>query len=256
MEIGWRTARLCANETYMDCPYYEQLQYWGDTRIQAMITLYNTHDTCMVKNALEQGRQSIGADGITMGRYPTNSHQFISSFSLWWIGMGYDYWMYRGDEKYMKTLLPAYRTILAWYEQWLKPDYTLGHIPYWFFVDWAEGFPNGEPLREKDGNSALQDLMYLITLESVAKMEKAFGLPAMGEYYANIASTLKSAIRRKYWDESRGLFADTYKHKTFSQHVNSLAVLADVVTGKDAKRVVRLMLTDTDLIQATISLLS
>ena len=252
LEIGWRTARLCANETYMDCPYYEQLQYWGDTRIQAMITLYNTHDTCMVKNALEQGRQSIGADGITMGRYPTNSHQFISSFSLWWIGMGYDYWMYRGDEKYMKTLLPAYRTILAWYEQWLKPDYTLGHIPYWFFVDWAEGFPNGEPLREKDGNSALQDLMYLITLESVAKMEKAFGLPAMGEYYANIASTLKSAIRRKYWDESRGLFADTYKHKTFSQHVNSLAVLADVVTGKDAKRVVRLMLTDTDLIQATI----
>ena len=38
LEIGWRTARLCANETYMDCPYYEQLQYFGDTRIQAMIT--------------------------------------------------------------------------------------------------------------------------------------------------------------------------------------------------------------------------
>ena len=45
LEIGWHTARLCANETYMDCPYYEQLQYFGDTRIQAMITLYNTHDT-------------------------------------------------------------------------------------------------------------------------------------------------------------------------------------------------------------------
>ena len=41
----------------MDCPYYEQLQYFGDTRIQAMITLYNTHDAYMVKNAIEQGRQ-------------------------------------------------------------------------------------------------------------------------------------------------------------------------------------------------------
>ena len=80
LEIGWRTARLCANETYMDCPYYEQLQYFGDTRIQAMITLYNTRDTCMVKNALEQGRQSIVADGITMGRYPTNSHQLYLLF--------------------------------------------------------------------------------------------------------------------------------------------------------------------------------
>ncbi|MBP1611028.1 MAG: Bacterial alpha-L-rhamnosidase, partial [Acidobacteria bacterium] len=33
LEIGWRTARLCAVETYIDCPYYEQLQYIGDTRI-------------------------------------------------------------------------------------------------------------------------------------------------------------------------------------------------------------------------------
>ena len=37
-EVGWRTARLCAMETYMDCPYYEQLQYIGDARIQAMIS--------------------------------------------------------------------------------------------------------------------------------------------------------------------------------------------------------------------------
>jgi len=25
--VGWHTARLCANETYYDCPYYEQLRY-------------------------------------------------------------------------------------------------------------------------------------------------------------------------------------------------------------------------------------
>jgi hypothetical protein len=25
-DVGWRTARLCADETYMDCPYCEQLQ--------------------------------------------------------------------------------------------------------------------------------------------------------------------------------------------------------------------------------------
>jgi hypothetical protein len=34
-DIGWRTAQLCAGETYFDCPYYEQLQYEGDTRIQS-----------------------------------------------------------------------------------------------------------------------------------------------------------------------------------------------------------------------------
>lgn len=252
LAIGWRTARLCANETYMDCPYYEQLQYFGDTRIQAMVTLYNTRDSFMVKNALEQGRQSVVADGITMSRYPSSVHQFISSFSLWWICMGHDYWMYRGDEAYMKSLLPAYRGILSWYEQWLKPDYSLGYVPHWFFADWSAGFPNGEPIRERDGNSAFQDLMYILTLEAAAPMEETFGIPAMATHYRELASAMRATIRPKYWDENRGIFADTHDHRTYSQHVNALAVLADVVTGKEAASVMTQSLRDTTLVQATI----
>ena len=37
-DIGWHTARLCAMETYMDCPYYERLQYLGDTRLQMLVS--------------------------------------------------------------------------------------------------------------------------------------------------------------------------------------------------------------------------
>ncbi|MDR1980866.1 MAG: glycoside hydrolase [Tannerellaceae bacterium] len=252
LDIGWRTARLCAGETYMDCPYYEQLQYFGDTRIQAMVTLYNTHDTYMVKKAIEQGRQSIVADGITMSRYPTVLPQFIPSFSLWWICMGHDYWMYRGDEAYLATLLPAYRGILAWFEQWLKEDHSLAYIPYWFFADWAGGFPDGEPVREKGGNSAFQDLIYLLTLEAAAGMEQAFGLLSMSEHYYELAGKIRSTIHDKYWDDTRQLFADTHDHRSFSQHVNSLAVLAGVVSGSAAIDLMERTLSDQDLIQATI----
>src|SRR4030095_3349500 len=58
MEIGWRTARLCAVETYMDCPYYEQLQYVGDTRIQALVSLFNSGDDRMMRNAIRLLDQS------------------------------------------------------------------------------------------------------------------------------------------------------------------------------------------------------
>ena len=57
------------NETYMDCPYYEQLQYLGDTRIQALITLFNTGDDTMVRNFLIQSDQSRNAEGCTQARY-------------------------------------------------------------------------------------------------------------------------------------------------------------------------------------------
>ena len=44
LDTGWHTARLCAHETYMDCPYYEQLQYDGDTRLELLTTYAMTRD--------------------------------------------------------------------------------------------------------------------------------------------------------------------------------------------------------------------
>ncbi|MDR2811100.1 MAG: alpha-L-rhamnosidase N-terminal domain-containing protein [Tannerellaceae bacterium] len=252
LDIGWRTARLCANETYMDCPYYEQLQYFGDTRIQAMITLFNTRDPYMVKLAIEQGRRSIVPDGITMSRYPSGLHQFIPSFSLWWICMGHDYWMYRGDETYLKSLLPSFRGVLSWYERLLKPDRSLGYVPEWFFADWSAGFPNGEPIREKEGNSAFQDLLYILALDAASEMEEAFGIASLSQYYRNLAGQIRNTIRSKYWDEERGLFADTHDHRAYSQHVNSLVVLAGILTKEEAAQVMGKTLSSQDIAQATI----
>jgi hypothetical protein len=41
-KMNWNGARIGAFETYMDTPYYEQLQYVGDTRIQALISSTST----------------------------------------------------------------------------------------------------------------------------------------------------------------------------------------------------------------------
>ncbi|HEV2419916.1 MAG TPA: alpha-L-rhamnosidase N-terminal domain-containing protein, partial [Terriglobia bacterium] len=97
MRVGWRTARLCAHETYMDCPYYEQLQYVGDTRIQALISLYMTGDDRLVKNAIECINASRTSEGLTQSRFPSRLPQYIPPFSLYWIGMMHDLWWYRGD---------------------------------------------------------------------------------------------------------------------------------------------------------------
>ncbi len=51
---AWRTVRLNAWETYMDCPYYEQVQYIGDTRIQALVSLVVNGDDRLTRNALLQ----------------------------------------------------------------------------------------------------------------------------------------------------------------------------------------------------------
>lgn len=252
LSVGWRTARLCANETYMDCPYYEQLQYFGDTRIQAMVSLYNCHDDRLVRNAIDCGKRSIISDGITMSRYPTNLHQFISSYPIWWIATVHDYWMYRNDPQYVSEQLPYIRMILSFYEKYLKEDASLSKIPYWFFVDWTDGFVNGEPSRSPEGKSSIQDLHYLIGLQLAAELEENIGIKAMGLHYKKIASRIIADFKNKYWDSERKLFADNSSHDSFSQHANILAILTEIVKGEEAKEIMQTLLKDKSLIQSSI----
>jgi hypothetical protein len=249
LEVGWRTARVNAHETYMDCPYYEQLQYVGDTRIQALVSLYSAGDARLMKNAIAQIDDSRTAEGATMSRAPTRQQQYIPPFSLWWIGMVHDYWWYRDDPAFVREMLPGVRAVLAFFARYQRPDGSLGVLPWWNFVDWA--WPNGVPPSEPDGSSAALDLQLLLALDWAADLEGAFGARSTADAFRASAVTLRSTIRRRYWDEPRGLFADTPRKQTFSQQANSLAVLARVVEGADARALVIRVLSDPTLTPCT-----
>ncbi len=63
---------------------------------------------------------------------------------------------------------------------------------------------------------------------------------------------LKQTLKQKYWDASKQLYANTPNKDFFSQHVNSLAILTDVVAGKEANNLGKRILNNTSLTHATI----
>ncbi len=253
-EIGLRTARLCAFETYMDCPYYEQLQYIGDARIQALVTLYNTADDRLVKNALTLMDHSRIAEGITLSRYPTDLHQQIPTFSLWWIGMLHDYWKYRPDSNFIKGKLPGERQVLSFFERYQQADGSLKNVPYWIFTDWVEKktWARGIAPVGKKGESAVLDLQLMWTYLVAAELEENLGLKKLAAVYKRRAAQLKQTIQKKYWDVSKGLYADTEAKDLFSQHANALAILAGMLNGEQATTLAKKMVTDTALAPASI----
>ena len=254
LQTGWRTARLCAVETYMDCPFYEQLQYVGDTRIQALVSLFNSGDDRLMRNAINSIDNSRLAEGVTLSRYPTAHAQEIPTFSLWWIGMLNDYWRYRPDADFIKEKLAGERQVLNFFSRYQQEDGSLKNTPYWNFTDWAEdkGWKQGMAPIGENGNSASLDLQLLWAYQIAAELESKIGMAAYAEEYKIRAQKLMQTIRTKYWNESKLLFADTPEKDLYSQHVNALAILTETVTGDNANQLAKKVLTDTSLTQATI----
>ena len=251
LDVGWRTARLCAHESYMDCPYYEQLQYAGDTRIQALVSLYAAGDGRLMKNAIAHLNDSRTAEGATMSRAPTRQQQYIPPFSLWWIGMVHDYFMYVDDPAFVQEMLPGVRAVLGFFAAHQKDNGSLGAMPWWNYVDWTPEWQNGVPPREADGSSAPLDLQLLLAYDWATHLEETLGSRALAAEYRAAAARLRQAIRSLYWDAGRRLFADTPAHKQYSQHSNVLAVLSGVTSGNEARDLVTRILADTTLVRCS-----
>ena len=253
-EIGWRTARLCAMETYMDCPYYEQLQYIGDARIQALISLYNSGDERLLRNAMDQMDNSRRPEGVTLSRHPSFTPQYIPTFSFWYIGMLHDYMMYGRDSNFIKNKLPGERQILQYFRRYQQNDGSLKDVPYWMFTDWVEskGWNSGVGPIGTNGNSALLDLQLLWAYQLAADLESQYGLASYDSLYNQYAGQLKKTIRDKYWSMDKNLFADRSEKDFYSQHANSLAILTGVIEGSQAKVIGKSMLSDSSLAPASI----
>jgi alpha-L-rhamnosidase len=238
-EVGWRTARLAAHETYMDAPYWEQLQYVGDTRIDALISYAMTGDDRLARRAMELFDQSRRADGITQSRYPTREPQYIPPYALFFVEMVHDHWMYVGDRRLVAARLAATRAVLDWFLARQRPDGLLGHLPFWVHGD--TGTALDDAIQDPDGGSGVVTMQFLGAARRAAELEEAVGDPGRAAAYRRAADRAARGAAR-LWDPTHGLMADTPAHRTWSHPVNIVALLEGVVPATERDRVARRVL--------------
>ena len=248
--IGIRTSQLCAHETFVDCPYYEESQFEGDTRVEALISYFNFGDPSLGKNAIEQFSWSINDEGFLSARYPTNSLYYIPNFSLYWIGMLHDYHQYVGEPEYLKSKLAITRSILDYFFRHQRADGSLENLDYHTFSDWV--FPNGESPAVSKSQSAIADLHLLMALKWAKGLEESLGDKAIAKSYQTKIDLLSKTIRNLYWKDERQFYSDTPEGKSFSQHTNGLAILTEVSIGEEAKSIMKKVISKENMTVATL----
>ncbi len=255
--MNWNGARIGAFETYMDTPYWEQLQYIGDTRIQGLISLYVAGDDRLLRQALEHFDLSRIPEGLTASRYPSALTQIIPPFSLIYVAMLHDYFMHRDDPAFVRERLAGVRGILDWYGRHVDSTGMLGPMPYWNYVDWTNPWDRGVPPGADNGHSATISLLYVYALQRAAELEEGAGRregggrrEAGGEYRMR-AEAVRTAVRLRAWDSARGLFRDAPDTSAYSQQTNVLAILTDAVPVAAQRALMERVLADTTLTRAS-----
>ncbi|EDY83499.1 Bacterial alpha-L-rhamnosidase family [Verrucomicrobiia bacterium DG1235] len=259
-EIAWRTIRTGTHEVYTDSPYYEQLSYVGDTRLEALVSLCVSGDDRMMRKSILVFDESRNANGLTSSRYPDSRHQLIPPYSLVWISMIHDFWRLRDDPNFVRDRLPGVREVLRYFREHSDPEtgsYT-GRL-WWNYVDWKGEWGSdpvvglgGVPPRDAKGSSAILDLQYVYTLQQARDLFTAFGFEEDARACQDLANLIRESVEERCWDSDRRLVADTSEKLTFSQHANAYFILTAEDGARSLSDLANLMLEEKDLTQATL----
>lgn len=254
-ELDFRTLECCTAETFMDCPYYEQLQYVGDTRLQALLSYVTTGDTRLGARAVRQFDWSRLPEGLTQSRYPSNLPQIIPPFSLIWILMVEDLWRYAPAEaSTVADCLPGCRDILEWFGRQTNADGLLdGKLPWWQFVDWADGWDHGVPPPAVAGvPCATLNLQYLAGLQAFVRLHEELGDTREQEYWQAAADMLADAIMLVFWDPAARLLREGPGAAWgFTQHAQAWGLLTGVIPEDAITDVAESLHSDDALTKAT-----
>ncbi|GAB4517642.1 MAG: hypothetical protein Kow0047_29340 [Anaerolineae bacterium] len=250
--IAFRALQMCSHETYMDCPYYEQLMYVGDTRLEVLTTYVTIHDDRLPRKALRMFDASRRPSGITQSRYPSRVTQVIPPFSLWWVGMVYDYALWRGDRAFVKSLMPGVRAVIDAFLSFRNDDGLIQGPNGWNYMDWVPAWRWGIPPDGEFGVNGIINWQMAWTLALAAELEAWVGEPELSARAHRLADELAERAQAAFWDESRGLFADDLAKTQFSEHAQCLAILSGRLAPETRRRVGEALLTTPDLARTTI----
>lgn len=213
------TLQACSHETYMDCPYYEQLMYIGDSRLEALCNYHITDDHRLPVKALRLLALSQMPSGALCANYPTKKKQVIPSFMLIYILMLHDYYLLHGYDSVMTELMPVAEGIAGYMLDHVQDG--LLTVPGWSFIDWCQGWEHGVP-PGGETNSILNWLLVL-ALRKMAEMRPESD-------YVRHANELKTQIHRRFYNPILELYADDLNLRHYSEHAQVIALLA----GTDA----------------------
>ena len=261
-DISLRTLQRCMHETYMDCPFYEQLQYAMDTRSEILYTYTVSADDRLARQAIDDFSRSQRADGLLNCSYPNMNPNVIPGFSIYFILMVHDHMMYFGDRELVRRYLPTIDRILDFFRTHRRPEGLvdkLGDVNLegacWSFIDWAEDWlpTTGMPKAGLRGPLTMESLLYVLGLQRAAELNDWIGRHDTAKEYRAEAESVQRAIRSFCMDRA-GMLTDGPDSSDLSQHCQVFGILTGTLGEEKGRANLLRSLDDPAVAKCTVAM--
>lgn len=255
-DVSIRTLRNCMFDGYSDCPFYEQLQYSGDSYSVGLFHYLLSGDDRLTRQAITNFAASVTAEGLTQSRFPSHVPQIIAGFSPYWIMQVCEHHLFFGDSKYTRSFLPRIDGVLDFYDAHID---ELGLVSgfsedVWQYVDWVttwgatdEHPDKGVPSSGRKSNRhTFFSLLYALVLQKAARLVIDVDRPGYAAEYTARAASIVKAVQTHCFD---GQFftdstADIADDLAYSQHCQVFAVLSGAAPPSTAGPLLRACFAD------------
>jgi len=241
-KICVQTQRVCSLDSYVDTPWREQCQWWGDARVQAQNTFHLSADPRLLLRGIRSIARQEAPNGLTYGHAPTVMHDAIlPDFSLTWLLTIWDYYFQTGDVELFREQYARIKRLLGYFRGEGRSRNGLLRFDrrYWLFLDWSDLY--------REGNPALLNLWYILALERLAKLAGLAGMSREQKELTHEYRAFRQKVIAAFWDKTKGMFCDGLTDKgkkveKYSIHTQTLAVLCGLQATQHKAMLEKLLL--------------
>ncbi len=231
-EISERTLKLCMEDTYTDCPLYEQTLWVGDARNEALFGfgLFGAYD--LARRCIRIAGESLDRYPITGCQVPSGWDCLLPAWSFMWGISVWDYYFETGDAKFTAEVWPMVRRNLDGALSYLDEATGLFRIGEWNLFDWS-------PTNCEHEIMVYNSMFLAGAIDAALACAEVIGKTAETGRYAAARLALKDALAKVY-DRKRGVWPDSIENGKPSAdaavHTAMLAVLFSLeVDGEEAR---------------------
>ena len=254
-EVSLHTLRCCMQDVYMDCPYYERLQYVMDAMIEAVNTYPVSGDDSLARKALLDFASTQMPNGMIHCDAPSNDRHVIPGYAVYFIDMLSQHYWYFNDIGLVKKYWGVCVRLLDFFEERMDEQTGLvGDCGYWQFVDWtrewdgSRGVPRGE---DKPSVHYIYSMMYAYGLMRMAQLTEAvYGADAAKQWKKRL-NRMRERINKVILDKDSGYYCTFPGEKVYSQHAQVWAVLSGCVEDDGAGRLMERVSKDMSLVRCS-----